>query len=724
MDPKSKKQPAPKAEGSSLEELTAMGAVPYSEEGVDFETLQRAGAVPHNADLTPATMAKGAEAMKQMPSVSDTVTSWLKSDEPAQMLRSWAQGRTYGLADKAASGLASMLPASMNREPYEVLYDALHPGEAKSYPAKSYDQLRAEDSALYNKAVADHPVANAAGAILAPAPGVKIAGGVAAKGAGLLQRAAVAGGHAALEGGVNGAIAGGLQAAGTNLDKASDGDLKGFGKDIEKGAAFGGATGALVSPVLRGGGALFQAGAKKYRSLKEKLLAERAGEFSEKFRSANDAYDNELNKKIDAKTRDLLKENEGSIDDAFLASDKSATDQERLHERIKNQLYNEYSKAGDRSAVDQEKLHEKVKNQIYNEYSKAITKAGVSPDQATKLLQANESQIKEQIDAEFRKQMYGTYAKQKKDLFTKIRNAEDLGANWTPEQNASTVAPAKSQYIEDASAVVDKGLPVPPSKLSPEEFKAEVMKRSRAAQAKALGKISDPPPSLDPQMLQDLAAKRIQSLEASGIQTPRTRPQPSLDPQMLNDLAAKRIQALEASGIQTPRTRPIVEAPAPLDPAEARRRAEQYIATLPPAYGGMQGGRPVLGPQPDPDMSLRSEGKEALLNAAGGAIKVGIGGAIGGHFGGTSGAAFGAGIAGGGNILTPTSHVMEGLRNPGAQYLMSGAQEKLAKVGSGLAAGAESLVPVWARSVDEDTAQSAKDKMQRLMALFGEKKEE
>lgn len=534
----------------SLEDLQKMGAKPLGDEA-SLEELQAAGAKPvsHVEEKSP---------------VEDK-----PDNSPEAKVRAALGQATYGFAPKILAGIQTAVPAlGSHIDDKGILHTP---------PQRSFDENLKQEKALYSKAEQDNPGSAIIGGFLSPDPFAK-------------AKAATALGKIGL-GMAKGAGAGVLQALGEDTDVVEGG---------LKGGAAGGVVGGL--------GAVAGKAKRFYNSVRERLLAEKAGEIGSKAQEAIDDF----GKRYD------------------VAADKQAAKILKGEERV---------------GAKAEALREQIKKKVYGEYVAQIQKAGVSPEQAEKILRGSEEEIKQAIEAEYRRALFGKHAQDVKALQTQIRNAEPIGAKWTPEQQ-ETVDAAKKMYIDKAAETVDKGIPQAPQPLSPEAFKAEVQKRSAAAKAKALKKSSAPPPALEPELLDDMAGKRLEAMKASGLNVP--------------------------------------EAPAEkMSYSEARRLGEEKLKELPTVLGGFAETPPAVHPQMDPRVALNQEGWAAAKDALKGMGQLGALSAMGYGGGGPAGAGGALGAALVARILAKQG-LIDASKRPGAEWLAAGA-------GKGLATGAEAL---------------------------------
>lgn len=632
-----------------------------------------------------------------------------------QKIRSGFQGATYGFGGKAVRVAEQLVPESWNHPVSELMDRAMFPKEyTEPLPPAQTD---AETAKMYRDAVADNPGSNALGSLMAPGPkGLTKAKGV---------------GGALVNGVFQGGVGGALQGVGN-----SEADtLGGVAKDAGEQGLVGAAVGGVLGPVIHGIGAGAKWAGGKAKSLKDYLLAKEAASISAPMDKAVQDLADKTESRVGTKVRSLMGENESARASAQAAADKAAKAPDEMMPYRKKALLESTKEAatannGEAKLVKDRLLaKEGIKKKIYGEYVAAIKKSGASPEDAQKILSANEGQIQEQIEAEYRKALFGKHAAEKKDLFTKIRNAEQLGAEWTPEQLDKTVSPAKTQYVQDASATVDKGLPVAPEKMSPDELRAEITRRAKASQAKGLKAAAAPLPNLDPALLEDLAGKRMAAMEGSGLKFPQptgaSAPLPT--PESVAQKAAELRARDEAMGLLKPKP-PLPDMPEQMDLEVARRLAAQHVAETPAVLGGMKGENlPSLYPMQSPDASLTAQGKGALGNlalkaggsAALGAVGLGAQGPIGGAVG------MGLGLKGMGAGAD--------WNNPGLQYLRAKAGEKVgnfvekAMVGNGKSPTLSSpifdktpMLPYGAQGlIDPAARQANKERMLELLKLFG-----
>ena len=529
----------------------------------------------------------------------DAAPARAPDESAAAKLRAAMGNMTYGLADEGVAALETLAP-SLKKEPWQI-------GDGREMPQRSYAENKSEEQALQARAEADNPGSAIMGGVLAPDPTGKF---TAATKLGKVGLSAARGmGATALQ---------------------NFGDDRRIDEDLDDGALAGGALG--VAGLAPG------AAKKHFTSVKDRILAERAGDFDMVARDANDAFNKRYETAAEKQTAKILK-------------------------------------GQDREALKAEVFKESLKRKVYSKYAAAAEKTGASPEQVKKILAGDKAAIEAEIEAEFRKAFFGKYAKDMTALHTQIRNAEPAGAQWTPEQQ-ETVDAAKDLYVTKAGETVDKGIPVPPKRLTPEELQAEVIRRSEAAKARGVRSVSKEPASLDPALVDDLAQKRLEAMKASGLDVPQA-------PEQM------------------------------LDYGEARTLAEGRLKELPTALGGFAETAPAVYPRMDPATDLTKEGWSAVKDIGKGAAQLGALSAGGYGALGMPGGALGpaAMIA---RILS-RNELLKASQKQGLQYLGAKGAERVSDEMEGLG---RHLVPGAAMEAS-DTALSPEDRAKLEAYLMG-----
>jgi hypothetical protein len=165
-----------------------------------------------------------------------------------------------------------------------------------------------------------------------------------------------------------------------------------------------------------------------------------------------------------------------------------------------------------------EGMRAKIQDRILRDYEKAATDSGMSPEQAAKMLTANEQQIQDAIEAEYRRALYGDYAKANKAGVRAVRDVRTAGAKAQPE-HAETLEHFGGVLQSNVDETLAKGVPTPPVKMTREQMLAEVAKRMKSAKArgvKAVRAKHGTPPVMPAEELEALTQSRIKALQESG----------------------------------------------------------------------------------------------------------------------------------------------------------------------------------------------------------------